>query len=71
MRFRFCFIFVIFYFTVILILTVYLRSAGNRIFYKLCTINSRQGQLKQQLWQKQLQLEGSINPVTVSEHLEH
>jgi len=71
MSFRFCFIFVVFYFTVILILTAYLRSADNRIFYRLCTINTRGGQLKQQLWQKQLQLESSINPVTVSEHLEH
>ena len=70
MRLRFCFIIVVFYLTVILILTVYLRSADNRIFYKLCTINARQGQLKQQLWQKQLQLESSINPATVSERLE-
>lgn len=70
MRFRFCFIIVVFYLTVILILTVYLRSADNRIFYKLCTINARQGQLKQQLWQKQLQLESSINPATISERLE-
>ncbi len=68
MRLRFCF--VIFYFTAVLILTVCLRSANNRIFYKLRTIDAEQGQLKQQLWQKQLQLESLINPAAVSERLE-
>jgi len=67
MRFRFCF--VVFYFTAVLILTVCLRSADNRIFYKLCTVNAKQGQLKQQLWRKQLQLESLINPAAVSERL--
>jgi len=71
MKSRFCFIFVVFYFTAILILTIYLRSADNRIFYKLCTINTKQAQVKQQLWQKQLQLESLINPVAVSQHLEY
>ena len=71
MKFRFCFILVIFYFTAILILTVYLRSTDNRIFYELCTINTKQAQVKQQLWQKQLQLESLINPVAVSQHLEY
>jgi len=67
MRFRF--VFVIFYFTAVLILTVCLRSADNRIFYKLRTIDAEQGRLKQQLWQKQLQLESLINPAAVSERL--
>jgi hypothetical protein len=71
MKSRFCFIFVVFYFTAILILTIYLRSTDNRIFYKLCTINTKQAQVKQQLWQKQLQLESLINPVAVSQHLEY
>jgi len=70
MRSRFCFVFVIFYFTAVLIATVWLRGANNRIFYKLCTINAQQNQLKQQLWQKQLRLENLINPVTVSERLD-
>jgi len=69
MRFRFCFVFVIFYFTAVLILTVYLRSAGNRIFYKLCTVDAKQSRLKQQLWQRQLQLESLINPAAISERL--
>lgn len=70
MRSRFCFVFVVFYFTAVLILTISLRSADNRIFYKLCTINAEQSRLKQQLWQKQLRLENLINPAAVSEHLD-
>ena len=66
---RFRFIFVIFYFTAILIFTVYLRSVSNHSFYKFCSINAEQNRLKQQLWQKQLQLESLINPAAVSEHL--
>ena len=69
MRFSFHFVFVVFYFTAILIFTVYLRSADNRIFYKLYTADIEQGRLKQQLWQKQLQLENLINPAAVSQHL--
>ncbi len=67
---RFCFVFVVFYFTAILLFTVYLRSADNRIFYKLCTIGVEQNRLKQKLWQKQLQLESLINPAAVSERLD-
>jgi len=69
MRSRFCFVFVVFYFTAILILTVYLRSADNRVFYRLCVCRAEQGRLKQQLWRKQLQLENLINPAAVSQHL--
>ena len=67
---RFCFVFVVFYFTAVLILTVYLRSADNRIFYKLHTIDIEQSRLKQQLWQKQLQLENLINPAAISQRLD-
>ena len=70
MRSRFCFVFVVFYFTAVLILTISLRSADNRIFYKLCTINAEQSRLKQQLWQKQLRLENLINPAAVSQRLD-
>ena len=70
MRFKFHFIFVVFYFTAILIFTVYVRSADNRIFYKLCTYRAEQSRLKQQLGSKQLQLEGLINPAAVSQRLE-
>jgi cytochrome c-type biogenesis protein CcmE len=70
MRSRFCFIFVIFYFTAVLILTIYLRGANNRIFYKLYMRTAEQSRLKQQLWQKQLRLENLINPAAVSRHLD-
>ena len=70
MKFRFRFVFVVFYFTAILIFTVYLRSANNRIFYKLCTHKAEQSRLKQRLWQKQLQLENLINPAAVSQRLD-
>ncbi len=66
---QFRFVFVVFCFTAVLIFTVSLRSANNRIFYELCTINVEQGRLKQQLWQKQLQLENLINPAAIAEHL--
>jgi hypothetical protein len=66
---RFCTIFVVFYFTAVLILTVHLRSADNRIFYKLCATYTKQNRMKQQLWQKQLRLENLINPAVVSQRL--
>ncbi|MFC1737526.1 hypothetical protein ACFL1G_00560 [Planctomycetota bacterium] len=67
---RFCFVFIVFYFTAVLILTVYLRNAESRIFYELCAVNRQQNHLKQQLWQKQLRVESLISPTAVSEHLE-
>lgn len=69
MRLRFRFIFIVIYFTAVLIFTVYLRSADNRIFNKLCTIDNEQARLEQQLRQKQLQLEDLINPAAVSQRL--
>ncbi len=70
MRLRFYFVFVVFYFTAALILTVSVRSAEDCIFYKLCTIGVEQSRVKQQLWQKQLQLENLINPAAVSQQLD-
>ncbi len=69
MVFRFRFVFVVFRFTAVLLLTVYLRSAGNRIFYEFCAVNAEQRQLRQQLGSKQLQLESLINPAAVSQQL--
>ncbi|MHC4462194.1 MAG: hypothetical protein ACYS6W_10875 [Planctomycetota bacterium] len=69
MRFRFRFVFIVFYFTAVLIFTVYLRSADNRIFNKLYTYEAEQGRLEQQLRQKQLQLEDLINPAAVSQRV--
>ena len=69
MRPQFRFVFVVFYFTAVLIFTVYLRSADNRIFYKLYTHEAEQGRLNQELTQKQLQVENLINPAAVSQRL--
>jgi len=69
MRFQFRLVLVVFYFTAILIFTVYLRSTDNHIFYKVCKYKAEQGRLKQQLWRKQLQLENLINPAAVSQRL--
>lgn len=68
MRFRF--VFVVFYFTAVLIFAIYLRSADSRVFYKLYTNSCEQSWLKLQLCQKQLQLEMLINPAAISERLE-
>jgi hypothetical protein len=70
MRSRFCFVYVVFCFTAVLIFTVYLRSADNRIFYQLCVCTAEQNRLKQQLWQEQLLLENLINPASVSRRLD-
>lgn len=66
---QFRFVFVVFYFTAVLILAVYLRSANNQIFYELCSCNVELSRLKQQLGAKQLLLESLINPASVSQHL--
>lgn len=70
MRSRFRFVFVVFYLTAVLIFTVYLRSTGNHIFYKLCTCRLEESRLKQQLANKQLHLESLINPAAVSQRLD-
>jgi len=69
MNSQFRLVFVIFCLVAVLIFTVYLRNAENRIFYKLCLISVEQEHLKQKLWQKQLQIENMINPAAVSEKL--
>jgi len=70
MRSQFRFFFVVFYLVAIFILTIYLHTVNDRIFYKLCAQDVEQSRLKQQLWQKQLQLEGLINPAAISQHLD-
>ncbi len=69
MKSRFCFAFVIIYFTALLILAVYLRSSANRTFYKIYKIDIELSRLIQKLTQKQLELEGLTNPAAVSERL--
>lgn len=69
MWFQLRFVFVVFYLVSVLLFTTYLRSANNRIFYKLCVLNTEQSRLKQQLGNKQLELEGLINPAAISQRL--
>ena len=64
---QFRFVFVVLFFTAVLIFTVYLRSANNRIFYELCKYNVEQNRLKQKLGTKQLLLESLINPAALSQ----
>lgn len=66
---QFRFVFVVFCFTAVLISAVYLRSAGNQVFYRLCECNAEQNRLKQDLGAKQLRLEGMINPSAISRRL--
>ncbi|HPS54149.1 MAG TPA: hypothetical protein PLP05_00990 [Sedimentisphaerales bacterium] len=69
MRLKLRFIFVVFYFTAVSIFTVYIRCANNKIFYRLYATLADQNQLKQQLWQKQLEFENEITPAILSEYL--
>lgn len=64
------FVFVVFCFTAVLLLAVYLRSANNRIFYELCACNAEQNRLRQELGTKQLLLESMINPAAISQRLD-
>ena len=64
---QFRFVFVVLFFTAVLIFTVSLRSANNRIFYELCKYNAEQNRLKQKLGTKQLLLESLINPAALSQ----
>jgi len=67
---RLSFVLVVFFFAATLIVAVYLRGANHRVFYTLRTQKLEQGRLQQQLWQKQLRVEGLTNPAAVSRRLE-
>jgi len=62
--YRYIFVIVVMFF--VLVGAVYLRRTENCEFYKFRTSQVRTIRLKQQLWQKQLQLENSISPAAVS-----
>jgi len=64
---RFRFVFVVFYFTAISIIGVYLRSYEDRIFFLLRKEKVEQNWLMQELRGKQIQLENLINPSTIAE----
>jgi len=63
---HFRFVFVVFFFTAVLIVTVYMRNVNNRLFYRLCQCNAERDQLKQDLGARQLRLESLINPASLS-----
>ncbi len=71
MKSRWCFIFIVFYLTAISIFTVSVRSANNHIFYKLYVLSIERNRLKQELWQKQLQVENLISPASLSKQLDY
>jgi len=62
--YRYVFVVVIVFF--VSVSAVYLRRTENCEFYKFRTSQTKTTRLKQQLWQKQLQLEHYINPASVS-----
>ena len=63
-------VFIVFYMTAILIATVHLRTVSSRLFYRFRTTVVVRDRIKQQLWQKQLQIESLINPSAISEYIE-
>ena len=64
---RLRFILVTFFIVAALVFAVYIRDANNRLFYKIRSSYVKQNRLKQQLWEKQLQLENLLNPAQISE----
>jgi hypothetical protein len=66
---RLRFIFASLVISIVLILTVYVRNYGDRLYNQITSAQTKQNRLKQQLRQKQLRLEGYINPAKLSESL--
>jgi len=67
---RFRFLYAILHVTAALILTVFLRNSSARLFHQLWVTRAEQSRLKQQLGNKQLQLENLISPSEVSKCIE-
>ncbi len=57
--------FVVFFLTAALIVTVHLRISASRLFYQARQAQILQNQLRQQLWKKQIELEGLLQPQKV------
>jgi hypothetical protein len=62
-------IFIVFYVTAVLIVSVHLRTESSRLFNRCRVGIATEKRLKQQLWEKQLQLERLTNPQEVQRHL--
>ncbi len=65
MRSQLRYVYMVFFFSSVLIFTVLLRSAHDKICYKLALAQARENKTKQQLWQKQIYLESLVNPAAV------
>ena len=63
-------IFVVFYFTVVLIGAVHLRVSASRVYNQWYKTQNVQDNLKLQLGGKQLKLERLLNPSVISERIE-
>jgi hypothetical protein len=57
--------FVVFFLTAALIATIHLRISASRLFYQARQAQILQNQLRQQLWKKQIELEGLLQPQKV------
>ncbi len=67
---RLCFIYVIFWLVAVLVLSIFLRDANYHMFYESRVCQGQYNQAVRQLWQKQLELEQSINPTAILHSLE-
>lgn len=67
---RICYTFAVFCVVAVLVAALTLRDANSQMFYQLRQYHVDENHLKQQLWQKQLQLESLTNPRHVLERLE-
>jgi len=55
--------------TAVLIYAAHLRGSRGQVFYKIRIARNHETRIKQSLWQKQIELEGLVNPASVSEHM--
>lgn len=67
---RICFTFGIFCVVAVLVTALTLRDANSHLFYQLRLAQADENHLKQQLWQKQLQLESLTNPGRILQEIE-
>jgi hypothetical protein len=61
---------VVLFFAATSLTAVYLEGLSHRTFYSLALYKMEQDRLRQELWQKQLRVEGLINPASISERLD-
>ncbi len=59
------FVFLVFYVVAAMIVVVFLRDTNNHQFYTLQAYRTDETRLKQELWQKQLELENLTRPDAV------